>query len=213
MFCRTPLFHSLTVPTATLSFSRSTHPTHSLTHSLTPPHSLTHSLTHSPHLTHSWPHYGRAQSTCNGRTTATRCFNLMHDRVIKSSWPSDILLLCFVHSQFCIELVIFLAACVTVSWQQAASYTEVVPESESESDDDDDGMTIAFCAGGLYTRLRQQHFLPPQVPKRRRTAVARGKKSQGTFPSSRAKPSRSVCAVAFGFCIRRTKSLTCFCRL
>ena len=179
----------------------------------TPSLTLTHSLTHSTSLTHGRTMVAHSLLICNGRTTTTYCFNLMHDCVIKSSWPSDILLLCFVHSQFLIELVIFLAACVTVSWQQAASYTEVVPESESESDDDDDdGTTIAFCAGGLYTRLRHQHFLPLQVPKRRRTVVARGKKSQGAFPSSRAKPSRSVCAVAFGFCIHRTKLLTSFCR-
>ena len=179
--------------------------TPSLTYSLTRP--PTHSLTHGRTMT------ARSLLVCNGRTTTICCFNSMHDCVIRSSWPLDLLLLCFVHSQFLIELVIFLAACVTVSWQQAASYTEVVPESESESDDEDnDGTTIAFCAGGLYTRLRHQHFLPLQVPKRRRTVVARGKKSQGAFPSSRAKPSRSVCAVAFGFCIRRTKSLTSFCR-
>lgn len=41
--------------------------------------------------------------------------------------------------QFCIELVIFLAATVTVTWQQAASYSEievVVNESKNEGNGD-----------------------------------------------------------------------------
>lgn len=54
-----------------------------------------------------------------------------------------------VHCQFLIELVIFMVAAITVTWQQAASYSEVevvVDESKTEGGDDSE-ITCALSAG------------------------------------------------------------------